>query len=108
MPFFVNPQSYIANQLPQVASRLQTVATVGIFVTMYLSFQSLPPKPSRYKRRRTFWMIIQWVYLPVTSITYNAIAALYSQTRLMFGWYIGKFDVTEKAIRSDRTEITRM
>ena len=108
VPFFVNPQSYIANQLPQVASRLQTVATVGIFVTMYLSFRSLPPKPARYRRHRTLWMVIQWVYLPITSITYNAIAALYSQTRVMFGWCIGTFDVTEKAIKSSRTEVNRM
>jgi hypothetical protein len=26
---------------------------------------------------------------------------LYSQTRLMFGWYMGKFDVTEKAVKTD-------
>ena len=25
-------------------------------------------------------------------------AAIYSQTRLMFGWYYDKFDVTEKAV----------
>lgn len=99
VPFFLNPQSYIANQLPQVASRLQTVAMIGILITLYLSFQALPPKPARYKHRRTFWMVIQWIYLPVTSILYNGAAALYSQTRLMLGWYIEKFDLTEKAVK---------
>jgi hypothetical protein len=100
VPFFLHPQSYIANQLPQVASNLQRVATVGIIVTLYLSMRSLPPKPERYTHRRTFWMIIQWVYLPVTSIVYSSFAAIYSQTRLMFGWYLG-FIVTEKAVRTD-------
>lgn len=108
VPFFLNPESYIANQLPQVASRMQQVAMVGIFVTLFLSMRSLPPKPARYKRRRTFWMIIQWVYLPFTTIVYSSMAAINSQTRLMFGWYLGKFDVTEKAIKSERVDVSHM
>lgn len=99
VPFFLNPQSYIANQLPQVASRLQTVAMAGILVTLFLSMRTLPPKPERYKRHRNVWMILQWVYLPLTTIVYSSFAAINSQTRLMFGWYLGKFDVTEKAVR---------
>lgn len=101
VPFFLHPQSYLANQLPQVASRLQTFAMFGILFTLYLSFRMLPPKPARYKRRRTFFMMIQWVYLPLTTIGYGAFAAIYSQTRLMLGRYIGKFDVTEKAVKKD-------
>lgn len=101
VPFFLNPQSYIANQLPQVASRLQTVAMVGILITLFLSMKTLPPKPERYKRRRTLWMMLQWLYLPVTSIIFGAFAAIYSQTRLALGLYIGKFDVTEKAVKKD-------
>ena len=42
-------------------------------------------------------MILQWVLIPVTSILYNAFASLNAQTRLMFGRYLDKFDVTEKA-----------
>ena len=98
VPFFLNPQSYLANQLPQVASRLQTVAMVGILVSLYLSMRSLPPKPARYKRRRTFWMAIQWVYLPLTSIVFSSFAAINSQMRLMFKRYLG-FVVTEKAVK---------
>jgi len=104
IPFFLHPQSYIANQLPQVASKLNQVALLGILVTLYLSMRSLPPKPARYKRRRNLWMAIQWVYLPLTTIAYSSFAAIYSQTRLMFGWYIGKFDVTEKAVVNEKGE----
>jgi hypothetical protein len=43
-------------------------------------------------------MVIQWILLPVTSIVYNAAAGLNSQTRLMFGRYIDKFDVTDKTV----------
>lgn len=99
VPFFLNPDSYIANQLPQIASRLQTVAMAGIVVTLYLSMRSLPPKPARYRRHRSLWMVLQWVYLPLTAIVFGAFAAIYSQTRLALGWYIGKFDVTEKAVK---------
>jgi hypothetical protein len=43
-------------------------------------------------------MVLQWAYLPVTTIVYNSFAAFYSQTRLMLGKYMDKFDVTEKAV----------
>jgi hypothetical protein len=98
---------YLANQLPQYASRLQRVAMVGILISLFLSMRSLPPKPERYKRHRTIWMVIQWVYLPVTSIIYSSFAAIYSQTRLMFGRYLG-FVVTEKATKSKRADVGHM
>jgi hypothetical protein len=43
-------------------------------------------------------MILQWVYLPVTTIVYSSLSAFYSQTRLMLGLYYDKFDVTDKAV----------
>ncbi len=98
IPALFHPQSYAANELPLVASRVQTVALIGIFVTLFLSLKMLPPKPARYKAHRSLFMVVQWVLLPFTTIGYNAVAALYSQTRLMFGWYLGTFDVTDKAV----------
>ncbi|MEO8862955.1 MAG: hypothetical protein ABI354_01390, partial [Candidatus Saccharimonadales bacterium] len=98
IPALFNPQDYASNQLPILASRIQTVALIGILVTFFLSFKMLPPKPARYKRRRTLWMILQWVMLPITTICYNAVAALNSQTRLIFGRYLDKFDVTDKVV----------
>lgn len=102
IPQLVNPKNYPANQLPVTASRIQTIAMVGIVFTLYLSLKTLPPKPARYKRHRTFFMIIQWVYLPITTILYNSLSAIYSQTRLMFGKYYGEFDVTEKAVAQEK------
>lgn len=99
---------YLANELPQVASKLQTIAMVGILFSLFFSFRSLPPKPERYKRRRTVWMVIQWVYLPFTTIIFSSFAALNSQTRLMFGWYLGKFDLTEKSVGSKRAHVSNM
>lgn len=98
IPALLNPQDYTSVQLPLIVSRIQNIALVGIFITLFFSLKTLPPKPARYKRHRTLLMIVQWVFLPLTTIGYHATAAIYSQTRLMFGWYIGKFDLTEKAV----------
>lgn len=102
VPLYLSPQadaSLVANQLPIIASRIQTIAMVGLFVSIYLSIRLLPPKPSRYRQHRRFLMVLQWVLLPVTTIFYSSFAALNSQTRLIFGKYLGKFDLTEKAVK---------
>ena len=99
VPVLFNPEDIASNQLPSIVSSIQRVAMIGIIITMFLSFKSLPPKPLRYKRRHTVFMTFQWVLLPVTTIGYNATAALYSQTRLFLGKYLDKFDVTEKAVK---------
>lgn len=99
IPSLVNPDNFIANQLPYIASMIQNLAIAGILVTILLSLRSLPPKPARYKRRRSVLMVLQWVLLPLTTITFNTLAALTSQTRLMLGIYLDKFDVTDKAVK---------
>lgn len=98
IPALFHPQSYAANELPLILSRIQRFAMAGVVVLIFIALKTLPPKPARYKRRRSAWMVLQWVYLPVTTIGYNSFAAFYSQTRLMFRKYIDKFDVTEKAV----------
>ena len=99
VPVLFNPDNYTANLLPIIASRIQTVALIGIFVTLLLSIKALPPKPLRYKRHRTVFMVLQWVLLPLTTIVFNALAALNSQTRLMLGKYLENFDVTDKVVK---------
>ncbi len=102
IPAFFRPKNLSALELPLIVSKIQTIALAAAFVTLFLALKTLPPKPARYKRHRSVWMVLQWLYLPLTTIVYNSFAALYSQTRLMFGLYISKFDVTEKAVMIDR------
>lgn len=100
IPLLINSEaarSIPAHQLPEVVSIIQQIALVGLFITVFLSFKMLPPRPERYKRRRTIAMVAQWVLMPVTAIVYSAISALYSQGRLFSGRYLDKFDVTDKA-----------
>jgi cellulose synthase/poly-beta-1,6-N-acetylglucosamine synthase-like glycosyltransferase len=88
---------YVAYTLPLILSKIQRFAMVGGIMLIFIAIKTLPPRPARYRRHRTVFMVLQWVYLPVTTIGYNCFAALYSQTRLIFGRYMDKFDVTEKA-----------
>jgi cellulose synthase/poly-beta-1,6-N-acetylglucosamine synthase-like glycosyltransferase len=104
IPALFHPQSYAANELPLIVSRVQTVALFGALASLFVCLKTLPPKPARYHEHRRLYMILQWAYLPVTTIAYNSLAAIYSQTRLMFGWYLSKFDVTEKAVVSESGE----
>lgn len=101
IPSFFGPEDFASVHLPLIVSRIQTVALIGIISTLFLSLRLLPPKPARYKHRRTVFMVLQWVMLPATTIIYNASAALYSQTRLLFGRYMDDFDVTDKAMVSE-------
>jgi cellulose synthase/poly-beta-1,6-N-acetylglucosamine synthase-like glycosyltransferase len=99
VPLFINNQAYhdvVAHQLPDVISIIQRIALLGLCIMVFLSFKMLPPRPERYKRSRNIGMLAQWLLMPFTAIGYSAASALYSQTRLLFGRYLTKFDVTSK------------
>lgn len=100
-PLFLSSESsrsIVAHQLPSIASGLQQFAMIGILIIIIVSFRLLPERPKRYKWTRNIGMTVQWVMAPVLGIVYGASAALYSQTRLLLGKYLDKFDVTEKAV----------
>ncbi len=100
VPLLINSEaarSVSAHQLPDIISTIQQIAMIGLFITVFLSFKMLPPRPERYKRTRTYAMLAQWVLMPFTAILYSSAAALYSQGRLFIGKYLDKFDVTDKA-----------
>lgn len=99
VPLLINNEaarSMTVHQLPDTISILQRVAMIGLIIMVFTSFKLLPPRPLRYKRSRNIWMALQWVMMPVTSIAYSSAAAFTSQTRLFFGKYLDKFDVTAK------------
>lgn len=100
VPLIINPEAsrnITAHSLPIVVSYIQQIALLGLFITILLMLKMLPPRPARYKRRRTILMVVQWILMPVTAICYNAVASLNAQTHLMLGKYLDKFDVTDKA-----------
>ncbi len=101
LPLYLNRNfgyESLAHNLPIITSRILTLSSIAIVVTVLLSLISLPPKPARYHKTRFVGMILQWMLLPITTIGFGALAALNSQTRLMFGRYL-EFYVTEKATK---------
>jgi len=108
VPLLINSDAYrdvVAHQLPDTIAMFQRVALIGIIVMVYLSFKLLPPRPERYKRTRTFWMLAQWLIMPLTAIGFLSFAALNAQARLFFGRYLTKFDVTNKATVASRAAL---
>ena len=107
VPLLVSPdsgRSFPAHQLPQTISILMMTSLIGVLITIFFSLKMLPPRPSRYKKHRIIYMVVQWFLMPVTSILYSALSALNAQTHLLFGRYLDKFDVTEKAVIKDKNK----
>lgn len=99
IPPLLHPQSLAANELPLIVSRVQKIGLATAVIAVYICLVTLPPRPARYRRHRSVLMLLQWVLTPITSFCFGSVAAFNSQTRLMFGRYISKFDVTEKAVK---------
>ena len=101
VPMIMNYSSHamVAYNLPNIISIIETVASIGILVTVFVSFRILPKRPKKYKKGRNLLMILQWILMPITSILYQSSAAYYAQTRLMLGLYMEKFDVTRKIVK---------
>ena len=97
--FHYNTRDLLSHNLPMVVSCIQTVAAIGLFVSLILSLKMLPERPARYKKSKKIWMAVQWVIAPVIAIVYSSFCAFYSQTRLLFARYMEKFDVTEKVVK---------
>jgi predicted RNA-binding protein YlqC (UPF0109 family) len=97
IPPLLHPQNLAANELPLIVSRVQKIGLLTALISVYICMVTLPPRPERYKRHRSVLMTLQWALAPFTSFFFGSVAAFNSQTRLMFKWYLSKFDVTEKA-----------
>ncbi len=96
-------QSVVAHNLPVVTKMLMTLALVGLVAAVFLSFQTLPPRPPRHSRKRYIYMFAQWFLFPITAPFLGSLPAIESQTRLLLGKYFGEFWVTEK-VRVDKPQ----
>lgn len=95
----VSAHSMVAYNLPNIVSIVETFASIGLLVSVLVSFKMLPKRPAKYKKGRSVLMVLQWILMPITSILYQSLAAFYAQTRLMLGRYMEKFDVTKKIVK---------
>ncbi|MBR0430991.1 hypothetical protein IJJ05_01735 [Candidatus Saccharibacteria bacterium] len=101
VPMIMNLSSHnmVAYNLPSIVSIVETFASIGLIVSILVSFRMLPKRPAKYRKGKNLLMVLQWVLMPITSILYQSLAAFYAQTRLMLGKYMEKFDVTKKFVK---------
>lgn len=102
VPMIMNLSSHqmVAYNIPSIVGVVETFASIGLIVSILVSFKILPKRPAKYRKGKNILMVIQWILMPVTSILYQSVAAFYSQTRLMLGKYMEKFDVTKKVVKT--------
>ena len=101
VPMIMNLSSraMVAYNVPNIVSIVETFASVGLIVSILVSLKMLPRRPAKYRKGKSILMVLQWILMPLTSILYQSLAAFYSQTRLMLGLYMEKFDVTRKFVK---------
>ncbi len=97
--FNLESRDLLSRNLPIVVSYIQTVAALGILISVILSLKMLPPKPANIKGRPKIVMVLQWIISPIISVVYSSFCAFYAQGRLAFGRYMEKFDVTRKVVK---------
>ncbi|MBR3386200.1 S8 family serine peptidase [Candidatus Saccharibacteria bacterium] len=102
----MSAHTMVGYNLPNIVSVVETFASVGLVVSILVSFRMLPRRPSKYRKGRGLLMLLQWILMPVTSILYQSLAAFYAQTRLMLGKYMEKFDVTKKVIKKSGAKVS--
>jgi hypothetical protein len=87
----------MAYNFPIIYSRILTISTFGLIITLIISTLLLPPKNNT---KMNFSVVLEWILspfmLPISNIVFGSVAAVDAQTRLLLGKYLG-FKVTEKA-----------
>ncbi len=85
----------LSGNLPAITSTLMNMAMIGMVLSAVVSNLLLPKRPKKYSIWKSFSMVVQWIFVPVTIIIFGAIPCLDAQIRLMLGKYMG-FWVTPK------------
>lgn len=86
----------LSTNLPFITRTLMTIAMLGLLFSSIISTLLLPKRPKDYNRFKKFLMLVEWAVLPVTIIIFGSFPSLESQTRLMFGKYLGFFVTPKK------------
>jgi len=99
LPLFLGGEKFnltvLSYNLPRLTRWIMTFAMVGLVSSAIYSMVLLPPRPAGHPWRKYFYMVFQWILMPLTIILFGSIPGLEAQTRLMLGKYMG-FWVTPK------------
>lgn len=81
----------LSRNLPQITRNLMTLALIGVLACVIVSTSLSRLIPFRLSRRKNIFMLMQWIFLPVSLVIFGAIPSIEAQTRLMLGKYMGFF-----------------
>jgi cellulose synthase/poly-beta-1,6-N-acetylglucosamine synthase-like glycosyltransferase len=87
--------SVIIQNAPFLLERLMQLAMLGIFISAALNILLLPQGHTKRSGWKIVSIVLQWILLPVTLLTFGSFPATDAQTRLMLGKYLG-FWTTQK------------
>jgi hypothetical protein len=90
--------SVLSYNLPVVSSWFLALATVGLIGLSIYALELVPERPKGYTRWASAVMVLQWLIVPLTMVTFSSIPGLDAQIRLMTGRYLG-FWTTPKTRR---------
>jgi len=88
-------QTILSYNLPMFTRNMMLFSMIGLVLSAMIYISFLPERPKNFKSTNTFFMVLQWLLIPITITIFGAIPGLDAQTRLMFGRYMG-FWVTPK------------
>lgn len=88
-------QSVLSLNLPLYMSYLLNIASVGILICLIITTQIIPfDQQKRFIRKIS--LFLQWLLVPIVSVTLSSIPAIDAQTRLMLNQRLD-FQVTQKS-----------
>lgn len=79
----------LAHNLPQITQILMTLAMFGLAFNALVSLSLLPTRPKKKPYHWKWWLLLEWLLIVITGTLFGAIPGLETQTRLMFGNYLG-------------------
>ncbi|MFZ2255373.1 MAG: hypothetical protein WAW59_04815 [Patescibacteria group bacterium] len=91
-------QSIAAFTVPIASSIIFTILFATVVVPSILSVHIMR-RYVKFSLADYVWNLIQWIAVPILTLTLFSIPAIESQVRLFFGKRIDSFDTTEKMKR---------
>lgn len=99
LPILLSPtfqQHVTSSNFPIVTKYLLSLTWIGLLASGIVTLKLLNTAFPKKKALSALPMLLQWLFVPITSIIFGAAPGIDSLTRLMLGRYLG-FRVTEKA-----------
>ena len=98
IPTLINPvfaQTVAGHNLPTIARIILTTCLLALFAIILVDIKLRPVKPSYLPKWLGITNILQWFFLPVTTLLLSSLPGLDAHTRLMLGKRL-EYQVTEK------------